>query len=68
MDVQLLKQVHDKRVDLWQQPNEEDDGETEGEDCGEKQKGLNVEVISGEFPLCCAVSSTVGCKFHGASG
>lgn len=35
MDVQLLKDVHDERVDLWQQPHEEDDGETQSEDCGE---------------------------------
>lgn len=35
MDVQLLKDVHDERVDLWQQPHEEDDGETQSEDCRE---------------------------------
>lgn len=35
MDVQLLKEVHDERVDLWQQPDEEDDGKTQSEDCRE---------------------------------
>lgn len=35
MDVQLLKEIHDKRVDLWQQTHEEDDGKTQDEDCGE---------------------------------
>lgn len=34
MDVQLLEEVHDERVDLRQQPHEEDDGEAQGEDCG----------------------------------
>lgn len=33
MDVQLLEEVHDERVDLRQQPHEEDDGEAQGEDC-----------------------------------
>lgn len=33
VDVQLLEEVHDERVDLWQQPHEEDDGEAEGKDC-----------------------------------
>lgn len=43
MDVQLLKQVHDERVDLRQQPNKEDDGEAESKDCirnGERTKTL----------------------------
>lgn len=35
MDVQLLEEVHDERVDLWQQSHEEHDGETQGEDCRE---------------------------------
>lgn len=35
MDVQLLKQIHDECVDLWQQPDEEDDGKTQSEDCRE---------------------------------
>ena len=35
MDVQLLKEVHDERVDLWQQPHEEDDGKAQSEDCRE---------------------------------
>lgn len=35
MDVQLLKEVHNKCVDLWQQPHEEDDGKTQSEDCRE---------------------------------
>lgn len=35
MDVQLLEEVHDERVDLWQQPHEEDEGKTQSEDCGE---------------------------------
>lgn len=35
MDVQLLKEVHDERVDLWQQPHKEDDGKTQSEDCSE---------------------------------
>lgn len=35
MDVQLLKDIHDERVDLWQQPHEEDDGKTQSEDCRE---------------------------------
>lgn len=36
MDVQLLKDVHDECVDLWQQPHEEDDGKTKSEDCRER--------------------------------
>lgn len=35
MDVQLLEEVHDERVDLWQQAHEEDDGKTESENCRE---------------------------------
>ncbi len=35
MDVQLLKEVHDECVDLWQQPHEEDDGKAQSEDCRE---------------------------------
>lgn len=39
MDVQLLKEVHDERVDLWQQPHEEDEGKTQSEDCRETHTG-----------------------------
>lgn len=39
MDVQLLKEVHDERVDLWQQSHEEDDGEAESKDCRRTHKG-----------------------------
>lgn len=35
MDVQLLKEVHDKCVDLRQQPHEEDDRKTQSENCRE---------------------------------
>lgn len=35
MDVQLFEEVHDERVDLWQQPHEEDDGKTQSENCRE---------------------------------
>lgn len=38
MDVQLLKEIHDKRVDLWQQPHKEDDRKTQSEDCRERHK------------------------------
>lgn len=39
MDVQLLKEVHDERVDLRQQPHKEDDGKTQSEYCRENHKG-----------------------------
>lgn len=39
MDVQLLKEVHDERVDLWQQPHKEDDGKTQSEYCRENHNG-----------------------------
>lgn len=39
MDVQLLKEVHDECVDLWQQPHKEDDGKTQSEYCRENHKG-----------------------------
>ena len=42
MDVQLLKEIHDKRVDLWQQPHEEDDGKTQSEDCREANTRVTV--------------------------
>lgn len=38
VNVQLLKEVHDEGVDLWQQPHEEDDGKTQSEDCRQTQK------------------------------
>lgn len=41
MDVQLLEEIHDKRVDLWQQPHKEDDGKTQSKDCREKQAKQN---------------------------
>lgn len=41
MDVQLLEEVHDECVDLWQQPHKEDDGKKQSEDCREKQTEQN---------------------------
>lgn len=35
VNVQLLEEVHDERVDLRQQAQEEDDGETQKKDCRE---------------------------------
>lgn len=32
VDVQLLEEIHDKRVDLRQQTHKEDDGEAQRED------------------------------------
>lgn len=41
MDVQLLEEIHDERVDLWQQSHKEDDGKTQSKDCREKQAKQN---------------------------
>lgn len=42
MDVQLLEEVHDKCVDLWQKPHEEDDGKTQSKDCERETQGDRV--------------------------
>lgn len=56
MNVQLLKEVQNERIDLRKQPHEEDDGKTHSEDCMKTQKlkmreKLNIHV----YTYCCIV-------------